>query len=70
MVKHLRKVYKSIDLQGQRKLIAYADGPDFIEREAIVVPRRGGPVIDSLSQLDAVFQIADHVHADEAIGPF
>src|SRR5277367_6148947 len=66
VVKHLRKVHKSIDLQGRRKLIAYADGLDFIEREVIVVPRRGGPVIDGLNRLDGFkCRECEHLYSSE-----
>ena len=52
VVMQLRELHKSIDLRSGRKLIAHTNELDFIKREAIVVPRRGGAAIDGLSRLD------------------
>ena len=49
-----RKLHKSIDLQGRRKLITYADKLDFIERDVIVILKRGCVAIEGLSLLNGL----------------
>jgi len=67
VAKHLRIMHKSLDLQGRRKLMAYANGLNIVDREAIVVPDKGCMPIDGLRLSDGFeCQSCGNVRSSEA----